>query len=671
MKNCLIQTYFGHGDCIWQLPFIETLSEKYDEVYIQTYFPFLFSHLKNAKFVKSQTTKLSTCASSLNKYESIYVSDVPKEIETIKFPYYLQTFKRGQNLVESFSSVVSVTNEKLNAKMHHSKEVLKEAQKIYDSIKIDNRQVCIIKPPVDRKDWSCTARLPRIEYYQYIIDNYKDNFIFVTIGDKDNEIHDKTLENVDFRFENAELSLPTINALVSLVDLVITHNCFLFPVGLKNHTKTLVINGGFSDPHYYIDIYRTDLSNLRVVHPIPLCTCLDKKHNCHKEISLDKIKYAIESLCDIKPTEKKNILLCRIRSQRVEAFYNNKILQKHFNIYTVDHMLIADYKRLNFINESYQFSKIKDDAEDNELKHIKQSCKDIITKHNIDIVVNAQPLHPYNRAMKSACEELNVDMINYETFFDDKWVLDRKGGQYTASNEIFDYVDKIKIPENYKIDYPSSSRERQPNLISRRDLFQKYDLDLNNNHIVVFGQLLWDMSLKENLSSTISYVTEFYKTIFESNSETKFLFKIHPKYPENHEDMRFLQEHENVIVVTESLETLFNNFECFVSYSSHCIFEALLRKKNIATCGFHYCTNDKLTYQLTTKKDCKDLYNKIYNFKIDLDLLDRYMYFICNYYTVDVSSLKMYQRLTQSSDEYFLNKTKEENDKSNTASENV
>lgn len=654
MKKCYIKTYYGYGDNIWQLSYIEELAKYYDTIYLETYFSFLFEHLNNIKFVKPKTdVRLLTCKKSLDKYKDLYEidsSEIKNKIEEIEFPYYLSEFKKGRTIPEAFNSVIEISNENLNKKLTISKDDLKEAKKIYNDIKSKtNKKICIIRPPSNRTDWSCSSRIPNPEYFQYIIDNYNDEYCFVSIADKNQE-DIKHLENIEYRFENGELDLSIINAFTSLVDLIVTYNCFFFPLGVKLGIKTLVINGGFADPQYYIDMYRTDLTNIRILTPIPNCNCYNRRHSCNKEIELDRIDYAIKSLCNIPPIKKKNLLICRIRAYRCKELINNSLIKKHFNFFTIDHCGIENYREIPEITESYILPRV------DEIERIKEFYLDILQKHNIDFVINAQPLYPYNEILKECCNELDIDSINYETFFDDKWVLDKIGGQYTKDNEINKYIDKIQIPENYEIKYPQSSREPQPDLISRQELFSKYNLDLNSKYIVTFGQLMWDMSLLQNISDDIKTVKEYYQTLFESNKDTYFLFKIHPRYKKDHEDMKFLNDHSNVIIIDESLETLFNNFEYFTSFSSHCVFEALIRKKRIATIGYHYCNHSELVYQLKDKSHFENLYEKLNNFTINLNILQKYMYFICNLYTIASNDIKMYDRLTKSSDEFFIKK---------------
>jgi hypothetical protein len=664
-KVCYIKTYYGYGDNIWQYPFIKSASQKYEEVYLETFFPFLFEHIPNIKFIKPSTkTKLSTCNDSIEKSKHISFYEKPIYAKKIEFPYYLQEFKHNRNIVESFNSAMPTSDELLNEPLHIDKTSLDKAKEILKSLQREGKKVCLVRPPANRKDWLCSSRIPKAEYFQYIIDRYRDEFVFVSIGNKKNDVYEQELNGIDFHFDNGEIELPVLNALVTLVDFILTYNCFLFPLGVKGKTKTLVINGGYTDPKLYIDVFRMNLQHVRIVNPYPCCTCINRFHKCNREIPIELLDEAIVNLFHFKNkiTGKRNLLISRIRAYRCEEILQNPFISRDFNIYTIDHSFLNDYKRIKAIKKAYQFPGVGnicrpriDNAKKNELEAF---CYDILQDNNINLVINAQPLHPYNETMKQVCNNLNIEVINYETFFDDKWILDKIGCQYTEENEIEQYIDTISVPKDAQIQFPSKSREKQPQIISRSELFQKYNLSENNKYIVVLGQLLWDMSLKQCITSKIDDPLSYYRLLFESNPDVTFLFKIHPKYSnwKNHPDMTFLKNFSNVIIVNESLETLFNNFNHFTSFSSSCILEGLIREKKFATIGYHFCNNPNLVVQLKHFKDFNNLYYKLNSFTINLKLLRKYLYFVCNLYTVNANSRQLYERLTLSSDQYFNRK---------------
>lgn len=664
MKNIYIKSYYGFGDNIFLFPFVKEACKKYKKVYIQTFFPFIFESLPNVKFVKPEGARtLRTCQDSYHSYPNDYWSKLPNNIHQIKIPYYLTQFKVGQNLIQSFNEGIPIKSQKIDPTLYVNPEWLKAGRKILREINT-TKKICLIKAPSDRKDWRNAARVPKIEYFQHLIDKYKDEYYFISIGNKNIEITPKPLENIDKRYEYGELDLRTIIGLASLSDMIIAYNCFFFPLGMAVKTKTFVINGGYSNPEMYIDRTRTDLPHVSIINPDPVCICLDRKHNCYKEIDLEVLDKKFKALKNDlsyvpKVRRKRNLLISRMRANRCVKIAENELISNNFNIFTIDHTSVRNYQVHKLFRESYQFPSVGDiclpQVDNKKAIELHNYCKKILQSNHIEFVINSQPLHPYHTAMKNACKELNIPVINTETAFDDKWLFDWKGCQYTNGNEIYDYVNKISLTSDKAIDYPKTSRQDQPSTISKEKFFEKYKLDPNGEYIVFLGQLAWDMSIKQSVNSNTKTYKDYINLILKSNPKTTFIFKHHPLYNRSSRknEIEFVKDYPNVVLVDESLETLFNIFDYFTSFSSTTIIEGLLRNKKFATMGFHYCNNDDLVLQLRIDDRATDLYKRLKEFKINQETKMRYLRFIFNYYTVDLSSKKLAYRLLLPSQEYF------------------
>lgn len=666
-KDIFIKTYYGFGDNIWMYPFVKEASKKYSTIYLETSYPFLYHSLSNIKFLRPmRSLTLKTCKAYIKSYPKDFWAERPTFIKQLNIPYYLSNIKRDINLMDNFNQAIHIEDKFIDFNLPLHPQWVTDAQQILSEIKTD-KKICIIRPPSDRSDWSCPARAPKPEYFQYFIDKYAHEYYFISIGNRETDRYIQELKNIDLRFENGELPLTTIVGLASLVDLIITYNCFLFPLGLAVKTKTLVIGGGFSNPHLYVNYDRMDLSNLQIVAPDNPCNCINRKHKCNKDISFSKLEEGLKKLVsssDFIPTPaiikpKKNILISRMRAERCHTIANNKLIQKHFNIYTVDHTQAGYNNYRNEFVESYFFPSVGDVCRPmvNEKlrKDIYNMCKGMIQKNRIDMVINAQPLHPYNEIMAEACRELKIQMINSETFCDDKWLFDYVGCQYVCPNEIYDYVNKMPIKSEIEIDLPKTTRQPQPPTIEKDYFFKKYNLDPNGKYIVILGQLLWDMSVKRSVNINIRTYEEYLDLILKANPDTTFLVKFHPIYNKGRKkkEMDFIYEYPNVKVIDENIITLFKIFNNYTSFSSTTIFEGLLYDKKFATLGFHYCNNDELVIQLRVNDRAKNLYNQLENFRIDQTVKNRYLRFVCNYYTIDLNSDKLYYRLVLPSDKYF------------------
>lgn len=669
-NSAFIRTYLGFGDCIFQFPFIKEACKHHKTVYLQTYFPFLFDSIPTIKFIKpTGAQSLKTNTKAISNYVDSFWVDKPDIIKQINFPYYLPQFKNGKNIIVSFNEGVPIKDYKIDNSLSIKSSWIEEAKKVLNSINTD-KKICLIKPPSDRNDWKNKARLSKVEYFQYLIDKCKDDYYFISISNRNIDILGKELIGINKKFEWGELELTTIIALASLVDLIIAPNTFLFPLGLAVNIKTCIIGGGYTPSSFYTDFKRINTSKLILISPPNPCMCINRNHNCNKEISREildnKIKEIIgDKIINDKPIQllkkqKKNLLISRLDATRSSRIAINKWIRDYFDVYTIDHRPLSTYLSFgNRFKKSYIFpsvgSIIRPVVNKAKEEKIYTFCKDILERHRIDMVINAQPLHPYNTIMRTACNNLNIRVINYETFFNGKLILDYKSAQYDCPNEIYSYVDKIKVGEESNIDMVGKTRQPQPDTISKEIFFKKYNLPKNKNYIVLLGQLLWDMSVKKTVNPEIKNYKQYVDLILKSNPETTFIIKPHPIYlqHQHHPDMNFIKNYKNIVLVNESLETLFNIFNEFTSFSSSTILEGIIRNKKFATIGFHFCNNDDLIIQLRKNTNAENLFVQLKLLKINPEVRKKYLYFICNYYTVWSNSIKLFHRLTLSSKEYF------------------
>ena len=669
-----IHGYYGFGDNIWQFPFIKEACRKYKTVYLETYYPFLFDSIPNIKFVKPRRGKLQTCNDCLDMYEHINWVEKPVKIKQLQFPYYLSEMRNGLTLVECFNKGITISDEIIDYNLPINPDWIKEAKKVTKQFNT-KKKICLVKPPSNRKDWSCSARVPKAEYFQYLIDKNKKDYFFVTIGNKEIDVYESDLSGIGARFDNGELPLTTILGLIAISDMVMTYNNFFFPAGVALKTNTLVIGGGYTHPALYVDLKRMDLRHVAIVTPEEPCICFNLNHDCNKNIKKQNLTKAFNLLKKNKSeiimknnlkvasnhvtVPKENLLCARIRAYRCAEIANNKWIKDKFNIYIVDHTGLEPYKQFgNLFKGSWQFPSCGDICRptptESDIKKIYEFCKKILVENNITKVINAQPLHPYNTVMGRVCKELGIDCLNYETFCDDKMILDRVGCQYTCPNEIYKYVDKVKFRRPDILELPKKTRQPQPENLTAQEFFKKYQLDPKGQYIVLLGQLLWDMSVIRTVNPEIKNYIDYVHLVISKNPRTHFIIKPHPIYlARNHRDMRIFKNYKNVTIVNESLDTLFNAFSNFTSFSSTAILEGIIRQKKFATIGFHFCNNDKLAIQLRVNERAEELYSKLNRFKIHNPIREQYLNFICNYYTVAMNSKKLYYRLTMTSDEYF------------------
>jgi hypothetical protein len=670
MKEVYVQGYYGWGDSIYQYPFLKEIAKNYDVVYLRTPYPQLFDTISNIKFIQPHKNRLNTSNRHIEKNSKKYVT-LPHQIKDQLVFHYQRGQRANIGMAESFNHLSpTLTQRPINWQIPIKKEWLQEAHKALASIHT-KKKICLLKLPSIRDEWKNSARVGKPEYFQYLIDKYRKDYYFISLANKGIEKFMGEFKGIDKRFENRELTLEAIMGLASLSDLIIAYHSYLIAVGIATNTKTFCIFGGYIAPHLWIDYERMNSNIIKYVAHEPFCNCYNPIHNCNKEIPLEKIDQTFQELINspsekietpnvILDIKKDNLLISRIRAERCHTIYENKWVSNKFNIFTVDHTSLEPYKAYgNEFKDSFMFPSVGNICfpvvTPEREKEIYDFCTNILNKCSINMVINSQPLHPLNTIMAKSCKDLGIKCINTEMFCDSKLIFDWKGNQYTKGNEIYDYVDKIpKWNENIVIDYPQSTRQPQPSFINKEQFFSKYKLNPRGKYIVLLGQLIWDMSVIQSTNPEIKKYIDYIHLVIRNNPETTFIVKPHPLYLKNNRvDFDFCKRYKNVIMVNESLDTLFSIFDNFTSFSSTTIFEGLLKRKKFATMGFHFCNNDDLVYQLRVNGKEKDLFDKLNKLKINENTLRQYIYFVCNYYTIRMESDKLLSRLIMPSEEYF------------------
>lgn len=680
-----LKLYYGFGDNLYQIPFVNAMARRYSKLYLRTPFQFLYHHLPNVEFVSGKN-RLYTCKKYFDKYQFIAEKDIPPETPSLQ-PAYQYTQAEGINMIDSFYNDIQVPTP-IDWGLKIKPEWIREAKKVIDNLDT-RKKICIIKPPTNRKEWICPARNGKPEYFQELVNYYKDDYFFISVADYNNELPELDIKGINAEFNYGELELSTILALINLSDMVITGHNFVLASAIITGTPVFCIFGGYKHPNLWFAPDKMDMSKIAYVYPDPFCNCNNRKHECNKDIPVDHIINTFENfrrgLNKEKPQEsniilkepeqimeivepapvipalrKKNLLIIRLNHpERCAKYAHNESIYKEFNIHVLEHKSTETYNsysnRFSSLNTFPSIGNICRplDNEENKIK-ITQYCHEILDKYKIDLVVNSQPLHPYNTWMGEVCRARGIESINTEMGLDNKMLFDRRSCQYCNNNEIYQFVNKIQITNPTQL--PQTTRQPQPDELTPHELCQKYNLKKDNKYLVILGQLFWDMSVKESVNRDIKTYQNYWDVILNHNRHTNIIVKPHPLYFKNnklHSDMEFLNNYSNVTVINESLKTMFNSFDYFTAFSSTTILEGLMMRKKFATMGFHFCNNDKLVLQIRKNYKAEDLISKLNGQKVDEATLQRYLNFIFNYYMIYLESEQLYHRLTKSSEEYF------------------
>lgn len=624
--------YYGFGDNIYERPFVIKATRENDRVYLFTPFPEIYPNIPNLFFTKP-ITQLRAQKKNIDRIPaSVWATPPPAPYTRKQFDYHRGRLQQNLNIIQGFEDSIGKINQ-LDFNMPAKPEWLTKAQAILKNINTE-KKICIVKRPTLRREWLNISRNPKLEYIQLLIDTYKDEYFFISVADVNgtDEWLDGVLSGIDLDLNHGQTDIFTTAGLCALSDMVIGYPSYFLPLCISLKTKFFCIYGGSIKPELLTDP-RMGTETYSFAAPDPFCNCIENDHQCKKDIPPGKVLKNFEEL----KNRKKNLLIVRMQPQNCHKIAQNKFISNYFNIYTLDSLKFeGQCEATKLYKDSFYYNK----------DNLENSIRDM------DLVIIAQKLAPPSSEVEEICRHFGIKYLWCEAFFDNKLLFDYTGAQYTPSNEIVTYIDKAE--NSGEIDLPLRTREPQPESINTEDLFKKYNLSPSSKHIVIFGQTIFDMSLKYSLHHQIKTFQDYIHLIITNNPDVTFIYKDHPLYKtafKDRTDTAFIKEYKNVVIVDENIRALFNSFNYFTSFSSTAIFEGLIHQKKFATCGHHFCNNPKVVLRLTD--NLTHLYEQLQNFTIDEPTRLKYLRFICNYYAIDCASSQLFHKLTMRPEEYY------------------
>ncbi len=336
------------------------------------------------------------------------------------------------------------------------------------------------------------------------------------------------------------------------------------------------------------------------------------------------------------------LLISRLRAFRCEKIRDN--LREHTgvgNVATIDN--IGDLR--SYTNDFLFSDFFKSKNPEMNTRRV----TNIIDKYKITHALIAQALHPCAEATAEACRNLGVKFLWAEAFFDNKLILDYTGLQYLEENDISKWG---RLHQGTNIELPQSTRQPQPNDLTLHQFKRKYKIakkDLDRC-VVIIGQVVWDMALKKSkiAEKGIDY-EQFLRNLVENNKDLIFLFKPHPQCPI--ERTPYMKFYDNVIIINESLETMFRCFDYYVAYSSTVIFEGMARGKKFLTAGYHLMSG--LTPQIENIWDFCNILDRIKSFNFNQEAITKRISFITTQYAIDMSKERFLEKITLKPEQFY------------------
>lgn len=295
-QNCPLLFFegcLGFGDNFYQRPIIKEVAKTHKAVYLKTAFPEVYWDIPNVKFVYPEKMPLRTQKAHI---ESLPASTWSKRPEDSHRVWWGDIGPPSERKIQT--KYVELENRKdFDFSLPLKKEWIEDASKVVKKLKLGGKKLCIVRRPTNRREWNCPSRNPKIEYYQLLIDQYKDEYFFLGLADikQKEEWFAGELHGLDKEFNKGEIPLTTILGLMKIADMTITYPSFFMIAAVGVRATCFCIWGGASAPHYSLR-KNLGLQNFGYVAPEPFCSCHTMIHNCNKVIPRDQILAGFEEL---------------------------------------------------------------------------------------------------------------------------------------------------------------------------------------------------------------------------------------------------------------------------------------------------------------------------------------------------------------------------------------
>lgn len=252
------------GDCLFQRPYIRLLSETYEEVYLGTPWPQLYSDLTNVRPCRVETRRFIALR-NLDDYDGAWHQFPKKADREIKVHNVDGTPVR---IGESFDVM---------------KPLPPECPPI-NVVRFRRRPIAVVRPPALRPDWDTENREPHWQYLYDAAQALMSTHHVILAGGPGEEIIGTRPPNHE-SFLGGTLSFDAFMTMMASADVIVAGIGSMVPLAIALRKKALIVLGGRGGtcgvesvcaPHWRHQI--------KFVHPYPYCGCSDPNHNCNKII---------------------------------------------------------------------------------------------------------------------------------------------------------------------------------------------------------------------------------------------------------------------------------------------------------------------------------------------------------------------------------------------------
>jgi len=289
----------GFGDNFQQRPIIREMLRHSQTVYVRTALPEAYWDMPGVRFVHPGPINLSSQRKHMESLpKGTFLDSAPAgaPARSWRQEWPVQTAGApGISISKHIKDNLKIENYDFTFPLKG--EWIAAARRFMAGLNTHGKKLCIIRRPVERTEFNCPARNPKTEYFQLLIDRYKSEYFFLSLGalEEGREWYAGELTGIDAALDHGELPLTTIFALVSMADMTITTPGFFMPMAIALRARAFVIFGGHTAPEIHINpVMGTEM--LGWAAPEPFCRCLNNVHDCKKDIPEARLIGAFEEL---------------------------------------------------------------------------------------------------------------------------------------------------------------------------------------------------------------------------------------------------------------------------------------------------------------------------------------------------------------------------------------
>lgn len=272
----------GMGDSIYMRGPLKKLLAREGTIYLTNPWPQFFWDMPSVKMVRPTECALRTQMENANSMPDSVWHAEPPGLRWYEYKYNNDQLRQGKTPITTFMEQFRVAD---------PIDFSLSTNPVWMTRRIAElpRPIGIVHPPSVRREWTNTARNPKMEYLQTVIDSRPDIF-WVSVGwlkDGQEWPDGAPLSGIRQSFDHGELSMTEVLALVSVAKITLCGPSFPLPVSAALGTPVFCVFGGSIPPRCLVDPRMGRHAGYAA--PEPFCECFSNDHACNKIIDRERV----------------------------------------------------------------------------------------------------------------------------------------------------------------------------------------------------------------------------------------------------------------------------------------------------------------------------------------------------------------------------------------------